>query len=1725
MRTLSLLFLLSLVTLTGFAQNLERYNWYFGSSNQALRFNRTSQVPSIVNKALPFGGGGSATASDPANANLAFYTDGQFVYDASNNQMPGGFGLNANTISNQPVVICPVPGQTLKYFIFTSSASFTTGGTISVSVIDMLLPGNALFPAPFLGDVESKNQAVPGLAARSEAMIIVPHANKTDFWLITHQVNSSTFSATQITPASYTGTYNTVVTSGLSAIPLTAANISYHAGKGKVAVSAQDTSTDAIILNFNNTTGVFSFDRFIFNSASTTVTNQSIYDIEWSATGDFLYLSRFGEPGVPANLLQYDYLNPLTTLTTVLPSPVFRSFGVQIGPDSAIYHLYQSVAAGPILLGKISKADTIASQTNYLPAVLSATSFAGTQFSSFAPKADVTLLVDFDFIGTCQNNKTTFFPKVLPGADSLTWNFGDGTGASNDWSPVYTYKNSGTFNVKLKAFYQGQVDSVSKPVTITPFAIQLNLVQDTTACSCELPFPKKPTPTCNRPFSVTVKATGGTPTSYTWSNGDTGPTLTPDSVGYYYVVVSDASGCSTYAGVNVKEYGVQDQRTNIWYFGQKAGINFNVSPPLAMNKSVMDAPEGCAITCDRNGQVLFYTDGKNVYNKNDVLISPAPGIGGDPLASQSSIIVPVPGDETLYYIFTNEAIDGTSVNTVKYSLFDLKLNAGLGAVVKDNQLLFSKGTERITANGRWLIIHEYGNNTFRVYPISANGIGDPVLTAIGSDHSFGTPLTGMGYMKLGPRNTLAVALATGASNLVELFHLNDTTGKLTRYKKIDLKQPTGQVYGVEFSPGGNKVFATVKGSPTPSQLFEYSIDSVGNPHFKQRIQQSIEMGAIQIAPDGQIYMAINGSGVLGTIQAVDDTTRLSSVNFSGFALKGGTLSRLGLPNFIQQVGNAFGGPSIDITGVCFGTPTLFTGSVTDPIDKVQWFFGDGTGQADSVSTAHTYPAAGNYNVSFLLTNRCGLDTTLVKVATIFTPPPNPTIPGAAVLCNGPVLLDANTANVPALTYAWSDRTTNKTTSVNVQSIVSVIIRDVNGCTSNGSTIVVDNQPKVDIGPDQTLCQNAFTSALNANNPGLTYLWTVNGGSPTSARSRQLDTTVPGVFVYNVVITDALTTCTATDQATFTIIASPLFTMNGTNPTVCNGADGSLAVQLLATAPPTGPYSYFLTGPNAFNQQGIDQAAPQLINVPGLKAGIYSAVIADQVSGCSIAQSFGLSDAPFTATATALAPNCDPVTLQITTNAVSFPLQYTITPVGSGSSVGPIAGIATAVFNTSPVIAGTYTIEVRDNSGCIFTINNFAVTPNAPVAFTITPTICNSPPTISASGATSYLWSGPGIVGPTTGTSIQVSGSGSQTYTVVGSSPGSCDNTQTVTVFLDNPTVSFTQSDPCQDFVNLTAVPSGNYTYRWYKAGVFQAGLLGQTVSVGVSENGASYEAEAVNAVNGCAYKSLPKVVQVFGVINPVFITATLACEDGKPFTLTATTTSTGVTYAWFKNNVLLTGVTTSSTSQTDVGSYRVEITKATTCKSTFEISIIRAPLPVGKLPNRLVICNDPENTDPTTNQVDLDPGRFQAYNWFKNELTLGYTLQVLTATSEGKYRVDITNNFGCVAPDQVEVNNECIPKIEVPNAFRPTSTLSENQQFYVFSFFITDNDFQIFLYNRWGELVYTSSDRYFKWNGGFNGIASQPVPGGSYAYVIRYINAFHPERGIQEKRGGVAVLR
>src|SRR5690606_4637074 len=249
---------------------------------------------------------------------------------------------------------------------------------------------------------------------------------------------------------------------------------------------------------------------------------------------------------------------------------------------------------------------------------------------------------------------------------------------------------------------------------------------------------------------------------------------------------------------------------------------------------------GTSVISDRNGQVILSTDGSTVYDKVGDVISPPGGIGGNNTSSQSALIIPVPGDETLFYIFTTQEVEG-GMFELRYSLFDLKERNGLGDLVVVNQLLFKPSTERITGNDNWLIAHEFGNNSFRAYRITPQGISNPVISAIGSDHNFTTLANGQGYMKLGAQSRLAVALSTtGVSNVVEVFDFIDSTRMVTNFRTADLESPDGQVYGVEISPGGNKLFATLIDA-TP-KMYEFAFDSLGNPYLKQSVNATHELG-------------------------------------------------------------------------------------------------------------------------------------------------------------------------------------------------------------------------------------------------------------------------------------------------------------------------------------------------------------------------------------------------------------------------------------------------------------------------------------------------------------------------------------------------------------------------------------------------------------------------------------------------------------------------------------------------------------------------------------------------------------------------------------------------------------------------------------------------------------------------------------------------------------------
>ena len=126
----------------------------------------------------------------------------------------------------------------------------------------------------------------------------------------------------------------------------------------------------------------------------------------------------------------------------------------------------------------------------------------------------------------------------------------------------------------------------------------------------------------------------------------------------------------------------QQQAAN-WYFGENSGINFSPSGELTiLDNGQLNTVEGCSSISDINGNLLFYTDGSTVFNRNHSLMQNGEFLLGHESSTQSAIVVPKPNDPNIYYIFTvGSNMSQTGLN---YSIVDMTLDNGLGAIINKN---------------------------------------------------------------------------------------------------------------------------------------------------------------------------------------------------------------------------------------------------------------------------------------------------------------------------------------------------------------------------------------------------------------------------------------------------------------------------------------------------------------------------------------------------------------------------------------------------------------------------------------------------------------------------------------------------------------------------------------------------------------------------------------------------------------------------------------------------------------------------------------------------------------------------------------------------------------------------------------------------------------------------------------------------------------------------------
>jgi gliding motility-associated-like protein len=628
------------------------------------------------------------------------------------------------------------------------------------------------------------------------------------------------------------------------------------------------------------------------------------------------------------------------------------------------------------------------------------------------------------------------------------------------------------------------------------------------------------------------------------------------------------------------------------------------------------------------------------------------------------------------------------------------------------------------------------------------------------------------------------------------------------------------------------------------------------------------------------------------------------------------------------------------------------------------------------------------------------------------------------------------------------------------------------------------------------------------------------------------------------VTGTANGCTNTATATVTVTPRPNVTVN--NPTICSG--------LTATLTANGATTYSWSG-------GLGSS--NSVTTPVL-TGNQTYIVTGTSNGCTN-----------TATSTVTVRPRPVVT--VTNPSICINTTATLT-AGGATTYTWSNGLGSAATATTPVLTAnqTYTVTGSTN-GCTGSATASVTVNPKPVVSVNNAVICTgSSAILTASGASTYTWSG----GLGTGTTVTTAPlSSNQNFTVTGTANG-CTGTAVAAVTLKPVKTTPLTRTICAD-ENVTV---GSQTFN-------QTGNYSVTLQT-------SQNCDSIVNLN----------LTVIDVLVPeVSITAskTDICP-GNSVTFTATASNTGLppTYQWFVNNDSVgTNSTQFSTAALNNGDkVKVMISTASTCAipntaSSNEITITKnsvsytkpvvaycktdsqtIDLGISAVPNTpftvkwtnagtvstfpdglYTVSNQTNSTIPfeitygnncKVNDVlrtsvlalpvinavsDIADAKYEeevqlnvltnaqlSYNWqpaaqVSND-TVRNPTSVITATTI--FTVNVTDNNNCRNSDTVLVRliDECTEDfIYVPSAFSPNGDGVND----CFSIIAPPrlSDFNMTVFNRWGEKVFEAKDEFTCWDGTFKGAS---VMSDAHMYVISFV-CYNGKK--LSKKGTVTIMR
>ncbi|MFN8229583.1 MAG: gliding motility-associated C-terminal domain-containing protein [Bacteroidia bacterium] len=706
--------------------------------------------------------------------------------------------------------------------------------------------------------------------------------------------------------------------------------------------------------------------------------------------------------------------------------------------------------------------------------------------------------------------------------------------------------------------------------------------------------------------------------------------------------------------------------------------------------------------------------------------------------------------------------------------------------------------------------------------------------------------------------------------------------------------------------------------------------------------------------------------------------------------------------------------------------------------------------------------------------------------------------------NGMATVLVNGGN-PGYTYSWTPSANTSSLLTNAApGIYTVVVMDINNCPSSSTVNLTQPNPLL------ITTNTVININCNGGNNGSVNT-TISGGTPiynlvwAPAQPTNPIITNLTAGTYSLVVTDAQT-CSTTAVYNITEPSALVVSSTSTTQATClpfNNGTASVSINGGSS-----PYGYSWNTPS-----------PQLsANAASLSPGSWVLTTTDS-KGCVI-------------TATAI------ITAAALPSLVATSSNILCNGQANGSASVTASGVAPFTYSWSPnnqtsaningLTPGTYTAQLTDANGCK-TYTSVLITQPAPLSLPVSApqTICygnNTGVFAQAAGGTApYNYT---LTNTTSGVNSSSTTAGgiivNAAYTVNaaftavvidanGCSANAIPGAVTVRPPLEIVGASYTLCDQYKQVLNPSLIQIGNggpYTFNW------SGGLPAQQINTVTANFLNSPNIYSVTISDGCSI-STPSATAVFTVVvNPIptlSVTSTLnkACA---PLTVqyTGLSDQSNVSYFWsLSNGSEISNPNGNPMMQTfSPGSYSYNVivtNQQTGCFNTLNDQFAAEvwPNPIAEFYANPTSAPLLEPTITFTNQsigassYFWDFGDYSSNNNTSNAIHPSHLYNLV-----GTFNVYLVaiNSKGCrdTAMHTVEITPDMA--VYIPNTFTPDQN-GRNDKFLVFGVGIDEEKFKMEIFDRWGELIHSTSNFREGWDGKAKGGDNQ-AQDGVYVYKI-----------------------